>query len=134
MLEYRRHSAAPPACAWKLVSNPSLWSEWAPHLRGAWGLGSPEVEPGSRGAARILGLLPVPARITGKESGLSWRWQVGPYSMEHRVEARPTGCDVVIEVEASAPWERVFALSYGLAIPVLLGRLADQSEHASLPA
>ena len=134
MLEYRRHSAAPAAVAWKLVSRPSLWSEWAPHLRGAWGLGSPEVERGSRGAASVLWLLPVPARITGKEAGRSWRWRVGPYSMEHRVEATATGCDVVLEVEAARPLERIFALSYGLAIPALLGRLAAESEEAFRPA
>ena len=131
MLEYRRSSVAPAADAWKLVSRPALWSEWAPHLRGAWGLGSPEVEPGKRGAARVLWLLPVPARVTGKESGRSWRWRVGPYSMEHRVEAKGNGCDVVLEVNAAAPWERIFALSYGLAIPALLGRLAAQSEAAT---
>jgi hypothetical protein len=33
----------------------------------------------------------------------------------------------VLTVSARAPLERVFALSYGQAIPVLLGRLADRA-------
>ena len=131
MLEYRHRSAAPAAVAWEYLSRPALWSEWAPHLGGAWGLGSPEVEPGRRGAARLLWFLPVPARITDKDAGRSWRWQVGPYSMQHRVEARPDGCDVVLEVEAAAPLERLFALSYGRAIPALLRRLTAESELTS---
>jgi hypothetical protein len=125
MLEYRQNSPASPATVWRLLARPGAWSEWAPHLRGAWGLGEPEVEPGSTGAARVAWVVPVPARITAKEPGRSWRWQVGPYSMVHRVEPRGTGCDVILEVSASGPFERVFDLSYGRVIPALLGRLAD---------
>ena len=124
MLEYRRSSSASPEAAWNLLARPEAWSEWAPHLRGAWRLGAPEVEPGSRGAARVAWILPVPATITQKEPGRSWRWQVGPYSMRHRVEPNRGGCDVVLEVEASGPLERLFHLSYGMVIPALLGRLA----------
>lgn len=134
MLEYRRSSTAPPETAWRLLSRPSLWGEWAPHLQGAWNLGSPEIRPGAFGAARVLWILPVPARVTRKEGGRSWRWRVGPYSMEHRVEARPAGCDVVLAVEAAPALERIFAMTYGLAIPALLGRLAAESERAASPA
>jgi hypothetical protein len=35
-------------------------------VRGAWGLGSPEVREGAFGFARLLGVIPVPARITAK--------------------------------------------------------------------
>jgi len=125
MLEYRRSSTASPAQAWRLLARPDAWSEWAPHLRGAWGLGAPEVEEGSRGAARVAWVVPVPAKITQKEPGRAWRWRVGPYSMEHRVEPNGSGCEVVLEVSASGPFERLFDLSYGRAIPALLGRLAD---------
>ena len=128
MLEYRRSSAAPAETVWELLSRPSLWGKWAPHLSGAWGLGSPEIEQGAVGAARVLWLVPVPARITGKETGRSWRWRVGPYTMEHRVEPGPGGCDVVLAVDAPPPLERIFAVTYGLAIPALLGRLAAAGE------
>lgn len=57
-----RSSAAPDE-VWRLMARPAAWSAWAPHVRGAWGLGDPEVEPGRRGAARLLGAVPVPARI-----------------------------------------------------------------------
>src|SRR3712207_4355496 len=101
MLEYRHSSPGAPAAAWRLMARPDLWQRWAPHLRGAWGLGSPEVQAGSRGAARVAWLLPVPARITHKEGGRSWCWRVGPCLMEHRVEETPAGCDVVLAVEAA---------------------------------
>ena len=124
MLEYRRSSTATPAAAWRLLVRPDEWRHWAPHLRGAWGLGAPEVEPGSRGAARVAWVVPVPASITAKEPGRLWRWRVGPYEIEHRVEPADGGCDVVLEVEASPPLERLFDISYGMVIPALLGRLA----------
>ena len=63
MLRYQAHSSAAPEIAWALIARPALWSRWAPQLRGAWGLGSPEVVVGARGAARLLGVVPVPARI-----------------------------------------------------------------------
>jgi hypothetical protein len=47
------------ATAWALLARPDRWHEWAPHLRGAWGLSDPatgEVEPGRRGAVRLLGV------------------------------------------------------------------------------
>ena len=55
MIAYRAASTAPAAEAWSLIARPARWHEWAPHVRGAWGLGDPEVELGARGAARLLG-------------------------------------------------------------------------------
>ena len=49
--------------------------------------------------------------------------------MEHRIEERGAGCDVVLAVEAPGLLERIFALTYGRAIPALLGRLARASER-----
>ena len=43
MLRYAHACTAPPEAAWSLLSRPDCWPEWSPHLRGAWGLGSPEV-------------------------------------------------------------------------------------------
>ena len=102
MLTYRAHSAAEPAAAWALLARPSRWHEWAPHVRGAWGLGEPEVRAGARGAARLLGVVPVPAVVTAKEEGRSWTWRVGPVDMVHAVRPAGRGCDVVVELHAPA--------------------------------
>lgn len=123
MLVYRAASPASPDAAWALLARPGRWSEWAPHIRGAWGLGAPEVKAGARGAVRILGLLPVPATIT--ERGVrSWTWKVGGVEMEHRVEPRPSGCEIVITMEAAGPAERALAVSYGPLVGLLVRNLA----------
>ena len=49
MLSYSASSRARSTVAWALISQPDRWSDWAPHLRGAWGLGRPEVELGATG-------------------------------------------------------------------------------------
>lgn len=130
MVVYSRQAQARPQIAWALMARPDLWHSWAPHVRGAWGLGAPEVHPHTRGAVRIAGGLPVPARITTKRPGASWSWKVGPYEMEHRV--KPLGekaCEVSLSVDSAPPLERIFALTYGRAIEPLLGRLAAVSEE-----
>src|SRR5688500_10602658 len=76
MLTYEAPSAASPQRAWPYLSRPGRWPRWAPPLRGAWGLGDPAVEPGARGAVRLLGVVPVPALILDKEPGRSWSWRV----------------------------------------------------------
>src|SRR3954453_3996651 len=104
MRTFTARSTAPPAAAWALLARPARWPEWAPHLGGAWGLGAPEVRAGALGAARLLGALPVPARVVAKRPGRSWTWRVGLVEMVHRVEpARGGGCDVAIDVIAPRP-------------------------------
>ena len=76
MRSWSADSSAPPSAAWALLSRPEAWAAWSPHVRGAWGLGDGEVREGAHGAARLLGIVPVPARITAK-SRRSWTWQVG---------------------------------------------------------
>ena len=123
VLTYTAHSAAMPEQAWSLLVRPDRWAEWAPHLRGAWGLGRPEVRPGAKGAARLLGVVPVPAQIV--EKGVrSWTWRVGPVEMVHRVQPAPGGCIVAIDVSSSAPVERVLSVTYGPVIALLLRNLA----------
>jgi hypothetical protein len=46
------------------MARPSRWHEWAPQLRGAWGLGEPEGAPGARGARSLLVRRARPAVIT----------------------------------------------------------------------
>jgi hypothetical protein len=117
-------STARPAAAWALISRPRAWPAWAPHIRGAWNLGDGEVRLGAVGAARLLGIVPVPARITAKEPRRSWTWQVGPVRMTHRVTPRRGGCTVAIELSAPGPLEPAVALTYGPVIALALRRLA----------
>ena len=71
MRTFTAESAASPQAVWALLARPDEWAEWAPHLRGAWGLGSTEVRAGACGFARLLGVIPVPAKITAKDER-SW--------------------------------------------------------------
>jgi len=129
VIAYRAASSGPAAEAWSLIARPARWHEWAPHVRGAWGLGEPEVELGARGAARLLGALPVPARVSAKQPGRSWTWEVGPVSMVHRVTPRAGGCEVAVEISAPAPLERAVGLAYGPLVGALVRRLARKAQR-----
>ncbi len=125
MLSYTAKSAGSPEEAWALMARPALWSRWAPHLRGAWGLGSPEVEQGARGAARLLGVVPVPARIVDVSAPRSWTWRVGPVTLKHRVYPDQGGGAVVaVDITAPAPVEAALAVTYGPVVQLLVSNLA----------
>lgn len=125
MLTYQAACSAPAREAWPYLARPALWPTWAPHLRGAWGLGEPEVEAGARGAVRLLGVVPIPATIVAKEPESSWTWRVGPATLVHRVEpAAGGGCTVAIDLQAPAPLEAVLGVTYGPVIALLLRNLA----------
>ena len=64
---------------------------------------------GARGAARLLGVIPVPAVVTAKEAGRSWTWRVGPVDMVHAVRPDGGGCQVEVELHAPAPVEALLA-------------------------
>jgi hypothetical protein len=130
MQTFEEHSAGDTADAWARISQPARWHEWAPHVRGAWGLGSGEVRAGDVGAARLLGVAPVPVAITAVDRPRSWTWRVaGMVDMEHRVQPRGSGCTVAIELRAPAPLEAALALAYGPVIRLTLRRLARLSER-----
>src|SRR5215210_6256918 len=105
MLSYEAPCAAAPPAVWPLLSEPARWREWAPHIRGAWGLGAPEVRAGARGFVRLLGALPLPVTVTGKRPGRAWTWRVGPVELVHRVEPRAGGSLVAVDLRAPAPLE-----------------------------
>ena len=126
MRTFTAETTGPPRRAWDLMARPALWSRWAPHLRGAWGLGEPEVEAGRSGAARLLGVVPVPARVTAKTAGREWTWQVGLVRMRHRVEPGR----VAIDLEAPGPVEAAVAAAYGPVIAWALGRLGERAAQA----
>ncbi len=117
-------SDAAVGVAWALVARPSRWSEWAPHVRGAWGLGSPEVQAGRRGAARLLWIVPVPASISAKTPGRSWAWRVGPMTLDHAVEAHGAGSRITMTMSAPGPLDSVLAATYGPVVRTLVRRLA----------
>lgn len=123
MRTFTAESNASPRAAWELFARPEAWAEWAPHVRGAWGLGSPEVREGAFGFARLLGVIPVPAKITAKGER-SWTWRVGPMTLVHRVEARGGGCTVAIDLLAPGLLEPALAATYGPVIQRMLDRLA----------
>ena len=127
MFTCQAHSAAAPEEAWALLARPGRWHEWAPHVRGAWGLGDPLVEEGRRGFARLFGVVPVPATITEVRDGSSWTWRVGPTLMVHRVEPDPAGCLVAVDIEAPAALEAPLRAFYGPLVERLLARLATRA-------
>lgn len=127
MFTCRAASGASAAEAWELLAQPDRWHEWAPHVRGAWGLGEPEVEEGRRGFARLAGVIPVPARIIEVVPGSSWSWEVGPARMDHRVEASGSGCLVAVDIEAPAPLEAALRSFYKPLVDRLLARLAERA-------
>jgi hypothetical protein len=123
-LRYAADSAAPLEAAWKLMSQPDEWHRWAPHLRGAVGMGRPEVRSGALGVALLGGIVPVPGIVVGKRPGRSWTWQVGLVRVEHSVEPRDGGSRVAVELSAPGPLERLLAVSYGPVVALLVRRLA----------
>ena len=133
MRTWTAQSDASPAAVWALLARPRAWPSWAPHVRGAWGLGEPEVRAGALGAVRLLGVIPVPARITSKRDGSSWTWRVGPVELVHRVVPHERGCTVAIDLHAGA-LEPALAATYGPVIQLTLNRLARvaaEPEYAS---
>lgn len=119
---FSARSTADAASAWSLMARPRRWSEWAPHIRGAWGLGSPEVRNRALGAVRLVGFVLIPARIVAKSEGRMWAWRVGPAVLVHRVEPHPSGgCTVAIDMDAP----RVITATYGPIVQLLLRRLAS---------
>ena len=128
MLRYERRTRAPADVVWALVARPGNWSRWAPHVRGADGLGAPEVKLGAHGSARLLGVIPVPTRITAKRRGSLWSWQVGPLTIRHRVSTVAGGTLVAIELDAPPALEPAVRLTYGPVVALLLRNLTRVAE------
>ena len=123
-LTYAAEANATPDVVWELLARPARWREWAPHVRGAWGLGQPEVEAGRSGLIRLAPALLVPVRVTGKRAGRSWDWKIGPVAIRHRLEPRRERCVVAVDLDAPAPIARLLAVSYGPLVAVLVRNLA----------
>ncbi len=130
MLRYDVPCDAPDA-AWPLLARPARWHEWAPHVRGAWGLGAPEVEAGRTGFVRLAGVVPVPATIVSKDdNNRSWTWRVaGAVTMEHAV----TRDALIITLAAAPPLERALGAAYGPVIRLMLRRLSRTARAQPRP-
>lgn len=135
MLRYDARTSADPATAWSLMSEPGRWHEWSPHVRGAWGLGEPEVQRGARGAARLLGVVPIPAKVTAVADGRSWTWAVGFMQLDHRVEPDPDGSGgsiVGVDIRAAPAVEAVLRVTYGPVVSLLVKNLARVAGQRAL--
>ena len=134
MRTFAAATRAAPDVAWRLLAPPELTGRAGRRTSAAPGASAtPEVREGAVGAARLLGVVPVPARIVGKRAGRSWTWRVGLglVEMVHRVEPRPDGgATVAIDVIAPGPLERALALAYGPLIERLAGPAARSDAAA----
>lgn len=130
MLRYEAHTDAAPETVWPLLACPTRWSEWAPHLRGAWGLGWPQVSEGAVGALRLFGVVPVPVRVSRVNPGESWAWQFGVVTIDHLIEPLPDhhGSMVAVAIDAPGPLEPLVARAYGPVARALVERLARTAE------
>ena len=132
MLRCSVPSAADPDVAWALIAEPARWHEWSPHVRGAWGLGDGEVEDSALGAARLFGVLPVPARIDIVEKSADrkhWVWKIGLVKLDHEVRTDPDGCTIELTCHAPAPLEAVIRVTYWPIVKLLVDRLATVAER-----
>lgn len=126
-----------PDDAWALYARPDGWSQWAPHIRGAMGLTSyrGEVRAGARGLVWLLGVAPVPVKVTWVDRGHSWSWRVGPVEMDHVVEARDGGgCRVALVFRGPPVVEQLCAAIYGTPAQLFLrnmGRVGKLSARAN---
>ena len=98
MLSYEARSTASTAAAWALLARPARWTEWAPHVRGAWRLGRPEVREGALGFARLSA--PCPFRRGSRPRSLA---APGPGAWP--AYAWSTGSSLAGE---AAPWRWIY--------------------------
>lgn len=121
---------APPDRVWALISRPDRWSEWSPHVRGAEGLGSPEVVEGASGSVVLRGGLRIAARITQVNPGESWSWRVAGLRVCHVVRPAPGGGSrIEHEVEGSAPPWSVVAIAYAPIVGLIARNIARVAER-----
>lgn len=123
--------AAPADAVWALIARPDQWHRWSPHVKGADGLGSPEVEQGATGRVVLRGGIRVPAEVTEVTPGRSWSWKVGGIIVNHVVTPTAAGCRLEMPVgSAGAPWVPA-AILYEPFVGLIARRIASVAEHQS---
>lgn len=121
---------APAAAVWSLLAEPARWREWSPYVRGAEGLGEPQVEAGARGKVILLGGSRLDAEILEVVPGSSWTWRVGGLRVRHDVEPTPTGTRLSMTPEGDGPLWGPAALIYRLPTALIernVARVAKRS-------
>jgi len=121
--------AAPAETLWALVARPELWSRWSPHVRGAEGLGSPEVQAGAKGKVILAGGLRLPAEITEVLPGHSWSWQVGGILVDHVVSEAPGGSTLSMPVRPARGLWKPTALAYAPVVGLIAHRIVQIAER-----
>jgi uncharacterized protein YndB with AHSA1/START domain len=122
---------ATPARLWELVARPDLWSRWSPYVRGAEGLGSPEVEQGARGKVVLRGGIRVPAEILEVSPGRSWSWRVGGIIVNHIVSPAPGGSRLTMPVKSDGRLWTPAALAYAPFVDLIARRVAQVAEEGN---
>jgi len=120
---------APAERLWALVARPDRWHEWSPYVRGAEGLGTPEVEAGTRGEVVLRGGIRLPAEVTEVVSGRSWAWRVGGIEVDHMVAQTEEGSRLTMAVDSTGgPWS-VAARLYAPVVGLIARRIVVIAER-----
>ena len=120
---------APPERVWALIARPERWGRWSPYVRGAMGLGSPEVVEGASGHVVLRGGVRLAARITEVVPNESWSWRVGGLHVRHSVRPAGTGSRIEHVVEGSSrPWS-IAALAYAPIVGLIARNIARVAER-----
>lgn len=114
---------------WSLVARPDRWHEWSPHVRGAEGLGSPEVEAGATGRVILRGGIGLPAEVTEVDPGRSWSWKVGGITVYHVVTPTPNGSRLAMPVESNGLTWAPAATLYRPVVGLIARRIVQIAER-----
>ncbi len=126
--------SAPADRVWELIARPDLWSEWSPHVRGAEGLGSPEVSEGARGSVVLRGGLRLGAEITEVTPGSSWSWRAAGLDIHHRVAPSGSGSRLEFEVASRGGPRSALALAYAPVVGLIAKNIARVAERRAAAA
>jgi uncharacterized protein YndB with AHSA1/START domain len=121
----------PPDRVWSLIARPDRWHEWSPYVKGARGLGTPEVEQGAHGSVLVRGGVRVAATITSVVPGEAWTWRVMGLRLDHTVRAEGAAASRIelrAEGAAGAPWS-LAALAYTPALALIVRNIARVAER-----
>ena len=116
---------APAETVWSILTDTTLWPEWAPNVAGVES-SSRHLEGGTTGRIRFRGVaVPVPFEIREvDEVAHRWTWEIAhTMSSGHRVEARPSGSRVGFELPLAAA-------GYAPLVCRACGNIADLAEAA----